>query len=49
LVGAYHGEEGIPGPMEDAILQCDTRKGRQRSEFLQTRIQLPALLDRLIE
>ena len=48
LVGAYHGEDGIPGPMKDAILHCDTIKGRQRAEFLQTRSQLPALLIGLI-
>ena len=48
LVGAYHGEEGIPGPMKTAVLHCDTGKGRQRPEFLQTRIQLPPLLDQLI-
>jgi len=49
LVGAYNGEEGIPGPMKEAILQCDTQKGRPRPEFLQTRVQLPGLLHRLIE
>ena len=48
LVGAYHGEKGIPRPMRDAILNCDTSKGRQRPGFLQTCQQLPALLDRLI-
>ena len=35
--------------MREAVLRCDTQKGRRRPEFLQTRIQLPALLDRLIE
>ena len=49
LVGAYYGEEGILGPMKEAILQCDTQKGRPRPEFLQTRVQLPGLLHRLIE
>lgn len=49
LVGAYYGEEGIPGPIKNSILQCDTSKGRQRPEFLQTRVQLPVLLDHLIE
>lgn len=48
LVGAYHGEEGIPEPMREAILRCDTQKGRSRPEFLQTRVQFPTLLDRLI-
>jgi ADP-ribosylglycohydrolase len=48
LVGAYHGKEGIPEPMREAILQCDTQKGRSRPEFLQTRVQFPTLLDRLI-
>jgi ADP-ribosylglycohydrolase len=49
LAGALHGEEGIPEEMREAILKCDTRKGRFRPEFLQTRVQLPVLLDRLIE
>jgi ADP-ribosylglycohydrolase len=49
LVGAYHGEDGIPGPMKDAVFQCDTSKGRQRPEFLQTCNQLSALTDRLID
>ena len=49
LVGAYHGEEGIPGPMKQAILDCDTRKGRQRPEFLQTRLQFPALLEQMVQ
>jgi ADP-ribosyl-[dinitrogen reductase] hydrolase len=48
LVGAYHGESGIPEPMREAILRCDTQKGRSRPEFLQTRVQFPALLDQLI-
>ena len=34
--------------MKNAILRCDTSKGRQRPESLQTRIQLPVLLDQLI-
>jgi len=48
LVGAYHGEGGIPDPMREAILRCDTRQGRSRPEFLQTRVQFPVLVDRLI-
>jgi ADP-ribosyl-[dinitrogen reductase] hydrolase len=48
LVGAYHGERGIPEPMREAVLRCDTQKGRSRPEFLQTRVQFPGLLDRLI-
>jgi ADP-ribosyl-[dinitrogen reductase] hydrolase len=49
LLGALHGEEGIPPPLREAILRCDTRKGRPRPDFLQTRVQLPALLDRLLD
>jgi len=49
LVGAFHGVEGVPVSMKEAILRCDTKKGRPRPEFLQTRIQLPALLGQLIE
>jgi len=46
LVGAYQGEEGIAAPMKDALLRCDSEKGRRRPELLQTRIQLPGMLDR---
>ena len=49
LLGAYHGVEDIPEFMKTAILTCDTQKGRPRPEFLQTRVQLPALIGRLIE
>jgi ADP-ribosyl-[dinitrogen reductase] hydrolase len=49
LVGAYHGEQGIPAPLRKAILNCDTRKGRRRPEFLQTRVHLPALLERIVD
>jgi ADP-ribosylglycohydrolase len=48
MVGALHGETGIPQPMIEALLKCDTRKGRPRPDFLQTKVQLPLLLDRLI-
>ena len=49
LVGAFHGEGGIPAPLREAVLDCDTRKGRSRPEFLQTSTQLPSLLERLLE
>jgi ADP-ribosylglycohydrolase len=48
LIGAYHGEDGIPDPMKQAVLQCDTEKNRSRPEFLQTRIQIPLLLDQIV-
>ncbi len=49
LVGALHGESDIPCSMADAVTACDTTKGRPRPEWLQTRVQLPALLDALAE
>jgi|GEM_PF-4851724 len=49
LVGAYQGEEGIPSPMKQAILDCDPRMGRRRPEFLQPRVQLPALLEQIVQ
>jgi ADP-ribosyl-[dinitrogen reductase] hydrolase len=48
MVGALHGEDGIPQPMVQALLKCDTSMGRPRPDFLQTKVQLPILLDRLI-
>jgi ADP-ribosyl-[dinitrogen reductase] hydrolase len=48
LAGALHGEEAIPAHMREALYRCDTRQGRPRPEFLQTRVQLPGLLERLI-
>ncbi len=44
MAGALHGEQGIPRHMVDALLSCDTGKGRPRPEFLQTRLQLHGLL-----
>jgi ADP-ribosyl-[dinitrogen reductase] hydrolase len=49
LVGALHGEAGIPQALATAVLNCDTRKGRPRPDWLQTKTQLPALLDSLTE
>jgi ADP-ribosylglycohydrolase len=49
LAGALHGETGIPEALKTAVMSCDTGKGRQRPEWLQTRTQLPRLLDALVE
>lgn len=49
LTGALHGEEGIPAHMKQAVLECDTVRGIPRPEFLQIRVQLPLLWDKLIE
>jgi ADP-ribosylglycohydrolase len=49
LVGAFHGEPGVPRQMVNALLKCDTTKGRKRPEFLQTKIQLPLLLEAIIK
>jgi ADP-ribosylglycohydrolase len=49
LSGALHGVAGIPGSLVEAVMSCDTSKGRPRPEWLQTRTQLPRLLDALVE
>jgi ADP-ribosyl-[dinitrogen reductase] hydrolase len=49
LVGALHGAAGIPRVMTAAVLGCETVKGRSRPSWLQTREQLPRLLDALVE
>jgi ADP-ribosylglycohydrolase len=48
LIGALHGEKGIPETMRSAVLHCDTSQGRPRPEWLQTR-QLNALIVRLLQ
>ena len=47
LVGALHGEEGIPERMRAALLSCDTSLGQTRPEWLQTRRVLEGLLEDL--
>ena len=49
LVGALRGEPGIPRSMVEAVMSCDTAKGRARPAWLQTREHLPRLLDALVE
>jgi ADP-ribosyl-[dinitrogen reductase] hydrolase len=49
LVGALHGDPGIPRSLVEAVMSCDTAKGRPRPAWLQTRVQLPRLLDALVE
>jgi ADP-ribosyl-[dinitrogen reductase] hydrolase len=49
LVGALHGEDGIPKPLINLLLNCDTKRGRPRPEFLQPGVQLPQLLGPLID
>jgi len=49
LVGTLHGEPGIPRGMAEAVMNCDTEKGRPRPVCLQTRRALPRLLDTLVE
>ena len=49
LVGALHGEADIPRSMSDAVMTCNTAQGRPRPDSLQTRVQLPRLLDALVE
>jgi ADP-ribosylglycohydrolase len=46
LMGALHGEDGIPEPMRAAVLKCDTSLGRPRPEFFSTR-DGASLADRL--
>jgi len=46
LIGASLGAGAIPRAMAEAVLRCDTHRGRPRPEFLSTR-QLPELTQRL--
>jgi len=47
LIGALHGEKSIPEIMRGAVLDCDTRQGRPRPEWLQT-TQVDLLIPRLL-
>jgi ADP-ribosylglycohydrolase len=49
LVGALHGEPGIPRAMAEVVTSCDTEKGRPRPAWLRTCEQLPRLFDALVE
>jgi ADP-ribosylglycohydrolase len=49
LVGALHGEPGVPHSMAEAVMSCDTAKGRPRPAWLQTREELPRILEALVE
>jgi ADP-ribosylglycohydrolase len=49
MIGALHGEMGVPRSMVEAVMNCDTAKGRPRPGWLQTQEQLPRLLDALAE
>ena len=47
LSGALHGVDGIPARMREAVLECDTARGRPRPDWLSSR-QVPALVRRLL-
>ena len=47
LLGALHGEEGIPEHMRSAVFHCDSRLGRPRPVFWQTSKMLAPLLEQL--
>jgi len=49
MIGALHGVEAIPPALTAAVMGCDTSKGRPRPEWLQARVQLPGLLDALLQ
>lgn len=49
MVGALHGEEGVPPALRAAVMECDTSRGRPRPEWLQARAQLPGLVDALLQ
>ena len=48
LMGAFHGEDGIPQPMRAAVLTCDTALGRPRPKFFSTR-DAASLADQLTQ
>jgi len=47
LIGAACGARAIPGNMREAVLHCDTSKGRPRPSFVST-AQIPDLVDALL-
>jgi len=47
MMGAFWGTEGIPSWMKQPVLECDTRSGRPRPEFLSTR-NIPTLAQQLL-
>ena len=48
LLGALHGEDGVPERLRAAVLKCDTTLGRPRPEFFSTR-DAASLADRLAQ
>ena len=48
LMGALHGEDGIPQPMRAAVLTCDTALERPRPKFFSTR-DATSLADQLTQ
>jgi ADP-ribosyl-[dinitrogen reductase] hydrolase len=49
MTGVVHGLKSIPDHMKNAVLNCIPENGRPRPEFLQTRIQLPKLVLRILD
>jgi ADP-ribosyl-[dinitrogen reductase] hydrolase len=47
LIGAASGAGAIPERMTEAVLTCDTERGRRRPEFLRAG-QIPSLVDGLL-
>ena len=48
LLGAADGADAIPLPLRQAVLTCDTAKGRPRPAFLHPR-QLPTLVAKMLK
>jgi ADP-ribosyl-[dinitrogen reductase] hydrolase len=48
LLGALHGEDGVPERLRAAVLKCDTTLGRPRPKFFSTR-DAASLADRLTQ
>ncbi len=48
LLGALWGAKNIPERMKEAVLECDTRQGRPRPDFLHPR-QVPTLVQTLLQ
>jgi len=48
MIGALHGIDSIPLNMQTELYSCEVKKGRDRPEFLQTKIVLSRLLDGLM-
>ncbi len=48
MIGALQGIDSIPRDMQEKLFNCEVKNGRDRPEFLQTKVVLARLLDQLM-